>query len=318
MFVFPTDTRLHSGLRSVLKIDGLLEGRQLSTTQRNPNSNASTFPSEVVKCRLDDNSEIPMLCKYSADRNHQAFGHRGGINYEVEVYRELLSKIDVTVPHFYGAYYETQKNSVWLVLEFLENCVQVTKSSDPEAMTKAARWIGNFHATCSSMARDKKLDFLKQYDSEYYMGWANRALSFADNSGGKHGWLEVLCNRFLDVVDILSEAPITIIHGEYYPQNIMYSERTVYPVDWESAALAVGEIDIASLTEGWSEAHTRKFECEYAAARWPEGAQYNIQRTIYAARIYQYIRWLGERPDRTDREWTLDELHSAAEVLGLV
>ena len=42
-----------------------------------------------------------------------------------------------------------------------------------------------------------------------------------------------------------------MIHGEYYPHNILFQSGVVRPVDWETAALAPGEIDLATLCEGW-------------------------------------------------------------------
>lgn len=47
------------------------------------------------------------------------------------------------------------------------------------------------------------------------------------------------------------ESPRVIIHGEYYPVNVLFSDEIVLPVDWESTAVAMGEKDSASLSEAW-------------------------------------------------------------------
>jgi hypothetical protein len=94
-------------------------------------------------------------------------------------------------------------------------------------------------------------------------------------------------------------------------------------VDWESAAIAAGAIDLAALTEGqhWPVALVRRCERAYRIARWPDGAPSGFARALDAARVYLHFRWLGERPDWTIREKNLprfDQLHEAATRLCLI
>jgi thiamine kinase-like enzyme len=95
----------------------------------------------------------------------------------------------------------------------------------------------------------------------------------------------------------------------------------VYPVDWESAAIAAGEIDLASLTEKWPADIVRQLERDYQQARWPAGAPASFAQTLAAARLYLHLRWLGDRPSWTSGEresWRFDHLRSAGEQLGLI
>jgi Phosphotransferase enzyme family len=105
-------------------------------------------------------------------------------------------------------------------------------------------------------------------------------------------WLTTLCGRFEDVVTLLLASPPTVIHGEYYPMNILVDGGTVYPIDWESAAVAAGEIDLAALTENWGAEIGRQCELEYQRARWPKGPPGNFEERLYAAQIYLQFRWL--------------------------
>jgi hypothetical protein len=57
-----------------------------------------------------------------------------------------------------------------------------------------------------------------------------------------------------------------------------------------SAAIAVGEIDLASLTDGWREEIMRKCEVEYQQARYRDGPLEDFDRTLDAARLYFYFR----------------------------
>ena len=119
-------------------------------------------------------------------------------------------------------------------------------------------------------------------------------------------------------MDLLAP-PQTVIHGEYYPQNVLAQEGVIYPVDWESAAVAAGEIDLASLTEGWPAEFARRCEEEYALARWPEGAPPEFERTLAVARLYFPLRWLGHAGTLTpERSRFLDRLRLAGERLGLI
>jgi thiamine kinase-like enzyme len=113
-----------------------------------------------------------------------------------------------------------------------------------------------------------------------------------------------------------------VIHGEYYPaKNILYAAGIVCPVDWESAAIAAGEIDLAALTEGWSADAARECEHQYQRNRWPWGAPADFEQTLGAARLYLAFRWLGEEPGETTHERNLcrfDNLRVVGERLGLI
>ena len=119
----------------------------------------------------------------------------------------------------------------------------------------------------------------------------------------------------------LLATPPTVIHGEFYSKTALLSRKRLFIVDWESAAIAPGEIDLAALTEGtgWPARLVRQCEGAYTSARWPSGPPASFRRTLEAARIYLHFRWLGERPDWTVREeslWRYSHLHAAARRLG--
>src|SRR5207302_1086495 len=95
-----------------------------------------------------------------------------------------------------------------------------------------------------------------------------------------------LCERATEILPAALGGRPTILHGEYYPSNILARRAAAYPIDWESAAIGPGEIDLASLTEGWpAPIQARAIEA-YRQARWPDGAPENFARTLEAARLY--------------------------------
>ena len=320
-FECPEPERLTAGLTSVLS-GSQGPRRQVTVLSREPVVSPGTFPAEVVECRLEDGSELQLFCKYGAGHSHVVYGHRGDVAYEAEVYRHVLRPCRESVPAFYGAYADETTGDTWLILQYLDESIRVHRTPDTaESMAMAARWIGRFHAENEPRVSDGGALFLNAYDSEYYVGWSRRTSRFAGHLHQRFPWLSILCERFEAVVPLLLARSPTVIHGEYYPRNVLYRGCSVYPVDWESAAIAAGEIDLASLVERWPTETVRQCELEYRRARWPQGAPADFERLVDAARLYWQSRWLGERPELTQHDdilWRFEQMRFAGEALGLV
>ena len=184
----------------------------------------------------------------------------------------------------------------------------------------AARWIGRFHAANEARLSSTPLPFLNTYDSAYYQGWARRTSLFAGPVQQRFPWLTTLCERSQVAISLLLAPPVTIIHGEYYPKNVLYRAGIIYPVDWESAAIAAGEIDLACLTDRWPAETVRECESAYQQARWPDGAPAAFAQRLAAARLYMHFRWLGDRPEWTTHQqyWRFKYLRAVGEQLGLI
>jgi phosphotransferase family enzyme len=309
---------LAAGLREVLVGSGL-NGAPLTILARQPNAYSSTFPSEIVTCQLGDGSELQVLCKYSAAHRDNVYGHKGGGAYEAQVYCHLLQHAPVSVPAFYGAHPDARSGSTWLILEYLDQSIRTNK--EPSALPMAARWLGRFHAVSEVRLRDASASFLNTYDESYYQGWVRRTLLFARPLHPRFSWLSTLGENFEGILPVLLAPPVTIIHGEYTPKNILVREGTIYPVDWESAAVAAGEIDLAQLTDRWPSDVARDCEREYAQGRWPDGAPADFEPKLAAARLYLQFRWLGDRPNWTAHEaslWRFEQLRAGGVRLGLI
>jgi hypothetical protein len=316
-FQFPDLETLRAGLTLVFNGNGFTDG-QVTVLDREPFNVRSTFPSEIVTCRLDNGSEPRLYCKYSADLLFSAYGHRGGVSYEAKVYQNALRPLPLSTPAFYGAHKDLTGNT-WLILEFLDKSVGACYL--PNGMNLSARWLGRFHAANEARYSTTPMSFLKSYDAEYYIGWVHRTLSYARQSDTCFQWLETLCKTFQDSLPSLLSASQTLIHGEYYPGNILFRSGDIYPVDWESAAIAVGEIDLASLADGWNEGIVRECQLEYQQARWPNGRPSNFETIFDLSRIYWHFRWLGDKPhwpSPETRQRRFKLLRSAAERLSLV
>jgi hypothetical protein len=323
--LLPNLQTLTVGLTSVLRSGGFATDR-VTILGRQLNAYATSFPSEIVTCRVEDGSELRLFCKYATGQSgntHNIYGHRGGVIYEAAVYGRLLQPSPASTPTFYGSHTDSSTGGTWLILEHLDNTLRVNRTPEPAAsMNVAARWIGRFHGSAKEhFSKAPISSFLNRYDAEYYLGWARRTSLFAGHWHQRFPFLATLCERFGELVVLLLKAPPTLIHGEYYGSNILFRNGIVYPVDWESAALAAGEIDLASLTEGWPVEIVRRCEREYQRSRWPDGSPDDFETTLAAARVYLHLRWLGDRPESTAAErhlWRLEELRSASERLGVI
>jgi hypothetical protein len=312
----PDDKSLAAALTSALAAGGF-GGVMIINRHRNPH--ASAFASEVVTCRLKNGEHLPLFCKYDNGRDHCAFGHRGGVAYEAEVYRDVLAPADVEVPRFY-AVAAGPAGEVWLVVAYLEGAVRLRDSHDPNHWTLAADWSGRCHAAHDARSRCAGLSLLNTYDIPYYAGWARRTVEYAGELTAQFSWLADVCRRAEAALPELLEAPQILIHGEYYPKNLLIRDAKVFPVDWESAALAPGEIDLATLTDGCDPEVTRRCERAYHLARWPDGAPPAFERTLELARLYVHLRWLGDQPGPKLRRrfWRYEEVRALSERLGLL
>jgi Phosphotransferase enzyme family len=315
---FPDDESLSRGMATVLGITKRQAGGP-TILARTPNLYASTSTSEIVTCRTGDGTIMRFLCKYGAR-------HGGGecrrqsdpVAYEGVVYRMVLHPLGLTVPRCYGTYREANVGRTWLVLEYLENTIRVSHDPSGEVMISAADWLGRFHAAAEAQTATEMTP-LRRHDAAYYRERARRALEFsADRTSG---WLQTVYERAERFVAPLLACASTVIHGEFYPQNVLVNTGRIAPVDWETAAVGAGEIDLASLVDGWPLEIARKCEEQYRHARWSSQPPHDFDLALAAARVYWPLRWLGYRrgwlPKRT-RDHYLRDLRAAGERLELV
>ena len=283
---------LLGGLSRTLREAGL-EPQSLDLLPDSVHSRSGSYPSETAICRLQSSEILRLFCKCSKGFDAPTHQHRSGVAYEAEVYRSLVSSFEGTSPSFIGAFENTPRKLVFLVLEELQDVLRVSKTT-VENMARAAAWIARFHAVHEAGGNGTRPPFLTVYDLAYYRQWPRRAFRLTRDLHSRYPWLRRICDAFeKDLAPTLLRAPQTVIHGEFYPKNVLARGETVYPVDWESTAVAPGELDLVSLTEGWS-AHDKDL-CSraYVRTRWPDGRPRHFEATRQAAEVYWLLRWLG-------------------------
>ena len=307
----PTLTR---GLTAALNSHGLIDGG-VEIIDREINSYAGGSPSEIVKCRLADGSELRLLCKYQASSGETW----SDVAYEVEIYRHLLQPLQAGTPAFYGTYQE-EDGRTWLILEYLDDGLSLEAMADPNAAAMVAGWLGRFHAASAEHLASGEMPFLKVYNAEYYAKAGRSALRHAAKSHHQFPWLATLRQRFDELVANLCGAEQTIIHGDFHLSNLLCRHGMIYPIDWEMAGISAGEIDLACLIDGWPEIEQPSAQ-EYQQARWPQGAPADFEQRVYAARIAMYFYKLRNHPHWTNDPHFAgdrDGLRAAGEGLGLI
>lgn len=312
-FELPDDASLSRCLSSVLEPEA---PGALSLIDRKLHPRASTFPLEVVRCRLGSGRATEVVCKYAADGVPAHHGHRGGVHYEAAVYREVLRDCGASVPGFHGLCRDPATGCSWLVLDHLRGA---HASGEVEGgLIKAASWLGRFQASIA--ARDIDPASLHICDSTYLAGWAERTVAYTRGRASAPPWLRRLSERFIELLPRLVGRHPVVIHGEYYWKNVLVDGEVTYPVDWESAALGPGEIDLASLTENWPTPIQNACIGAYREARWPNGTPEGFELALDIARAYWLFRWVGETAETAPRRLAkrLARLHATARCWGIV
>ena len=279
----------------------------------------SRRPSWLVTVRTPDADALELFVKAGPGDARNAVGDSCGIDYETRVYQEALTPWRVAAPEFYGTLRGAQTDWSYLVIESLESYIRVPKAPHPESIMSAARWLGESQRSCGAARRPTRPG-LYLYGAETFRKWMDRAAEYhADFTGVVAAVLRA--ERKVDLFEILATADATLVHGDFYPENVLLHHDDIRVVDWEWAGLGAGEIDIAALTDWWDDEIIKACTEAYAAARWPGRPPYDVERMVRIARLYLDVRWLGGRPDRVDNPDTpgyLEKFQETAASLGLL
>lgn len=245
----------------------------------------STFPIEIVTCLINHHKKLILFCKYLDGICRKEDGHRGGIEYEIKVYQTILRQNELTTVRYYGSSFIQSYNETVIVLEYLENSERLHETMEPEVfLSQAAKWIAGLH----SQSITERFAFLHRYSKDYFNSWIYQIEAIQDLVRNSHPWLLKLINFFKRNIHFLTKVDQCLIHGEFYANNILVFNNGIYPIDWETTAIGPGEIDLASLIEGWSEDLATKMINAYKIERWGStwAAPQSFDRTMIMSQLY--------------------------------
>lgn len=309
-----------SDLPATAALEGAMEealGGAGRVVDRRPNPLASTFPSEIVRWEAGG-GVTDLLLKYDLPWTDDVYGLRAGPRYEFTVYRDVVARSGLSAPRAFGVFSDPVSSATWLAIEYLADGLRLGEAPHPGSLVAAAGWIGTFHRRHEGDGAPARPG-LNRYGRQRYAGCAERTLEHSAGLLERHPWLPALSDAFVDLSDDRIPAT-TVIHGEFYPKNVLVRDGRVYPIDWERAALAAGEIDLAALVEGWRPEAAELAAAAYMRARWPGGAPPGHAAALRVARMYLHFGALGaspEAPHRPGADWRFAQLEAEARRLGL-
>jgi aminoglycoside phosphotransferase (APT) family kinase protein len=231
------------------------------------------------------------------------------------VYETLLPHGPAGPPAFVGA--EREGAGALLYLEWIDGR-PLSEVGEVETWGAVAAWLGGFHAAFAPLIEDLPLGSpLVEHDAELHRLWLLRAREFA---AAPRSVLDRLAARHEELVEALAAMDRTLLHGEFYPSNVLLSERgasiRVAPVDWELCGPGPGALDLAALVCGWPCPDRESMRRAYGSARGRELPA----RSLDLARLQIAIQWLGwappewEPPAAQRRDWAAEAIEIVEEL----
>jgi hypothetical protein len=283
---------------------------------RRPNAYSSSSPAEIVTIAFADGRQRELFLKYAREPDPEP-RCRQGIAYCGRVYDQLVQRLPLPTVRSLGLVTIGHPPVQALVLEHLQECLRVNEAPDESGLMAAAAWCGRMHSWGSAADADPAFGFLTRYTADSCRAWSQRARSLAASVGGVPDWLARACGTFHDRVIALVAMERTTIHGDFGPQNVLWKDGVVRPVDWESAAIGPGVIDLATLLFDWpAETVGRGIEAYWQARR--AEMPTDFPAVFATATVSAALRWLPVPADGHDRRWRdgLDRLERAATAAG--
>lgn len=289
-----------------------------------------------VRCR--DGSTIRLIAKYlgrtamseAARLAKPAALHSAGR--ELAVYRHILAGADLGTPALIGGWTRDGDGEVGvMVLDRVEG-TPLSEIGDVNVWQATARWLARTHArfagavpripTSDSSARTS----LVSYDREMLGAAARRGLErAAEQALGSAEMCVALGARLEYALRALSSATPTLVHGDFYPSNVVVTDDRIAVVDWELAGTGPAVLDLAALAAGgWSNRQRhdliKAYHEESLAVRRTETLTALVRR-VELASLCLALRWVGsatdwDAPDEHRRDWFADAVAVLARLNG--
>jgi hypothetical protein len=315
--------------------------RSITSLKRNLSEYSSSFALEELDVHLAEGTVLKLMFKdlswqaLLADARWAKPEFLYNPRREIATYRTILVPHGISTVTYYGAVVDARAGRYWLFLERMPG-LRLNHVGQFTVWNEASRQLAAMHKLftgASNLQRWAKAAQLLHYDRNFYWEWMHRAQAFARRANSEaskqaHRVLDGLAARYDEVVERLLALPVTFIHGEFYPSNVLV-ERTkgtlrLCPVDWELAAVGPGLVDLAALTAGnWTDEKKAAMALSYYSTLTPGADRLpdSFLGTLDLCRLHLAIQMLGwspnwEPPPEYARNW-LDEALRLVDRLGL-
>lgn len=260
------------------------------------NPYSSRLRSFIVEVTTVDRKRHLILAKLGRKGELTRTGHDWGVRYEARAYARVLSVMPCYETPYLGSVDDGLEQ--WLFLRWLEDSTSVAKVPQPDGIRAAATWLGQFHRQGAQNIARRREAGLNRYSEGLVVAWGDRVrIAVLEAWGPAASERSARMMATAHKVQMLLGTAETVVHGDFYPPNVLVSGSAVTPVDWEWVGIGAGEIDLAALVEGWGATADVCID-DYRRARWPGGDDGRFWQRFEAARFYLAVRWLGGNPAR--------------------
>lgn len=312
-----------------------LSDRGIVSLQRRPYRYTTSFRLEEVDVALDDGTQLTMILKdlswdgllEDARQSKPPFLYEP--RREVETYRRLLGPNDIGVRCYAAG--DHSGSQPWLLLEKAPG-VELWQVGELTTWQAVARWLAGFHLRFSGTVSAVRAcnPHLLSYGSTWFTSWADRARVALETSDDPRTpeLLDAL-DHYETVADALAALPVTFIHGEFYPSNVLVHGEgdglRICPVDWEMAAIGPGLLDAAALAGGWRDAERASLVSAYRSGMVELGAPVrpidDLLADVARCRLHFALQWLGwaaawDAPPEHSQDWIGEAVMLARELLS--
>jgi aminoglycoside phosphotransferase (APT) family kinase protein len=215
---------------------------------------------------------------------------------EIEAYARYLDGLDAPA----CVAVVTSENRAWLFVEQIDG-VPLWQAAGKLPWLATARWLARLHARPVPASAGRLL----VRDRAHLRCWVRRALASAPP-----GTLVGVDTSALAAVESLLAWPVSLIHGELYPSNVLVQAGDggprIRPLDWEMAGVGPGLLDLAALISG--DHHPRLRDAIVAAYADQAGVDLGdraFTAGLRAARLLVALQWIGWAP-----KWTPPAAHA--------
>jgi Phosphotransferase enzyme family len=285
---------------------------------------ATSYPCDVVTVKLATGEELKIFLKNFGTSQLPKDGLPQRRERELCVYRDLLVDADLGTATYYGSVWDESHGRFWLLLELVPG--MPLRVYDVDSWVAAAAWLGRMQRHFAQQTpRLQACDGLLRHDTRFFWSKAEGALqAVSRNSPPLAGRLAHIVNRYDQIVDVMADQPLTLVHGSYRPTNIMVTVNSappkVCPTDWELAALGAPLYDLAFLSDSCEPATRDRlwnaYEAEATGCGLALREREDMRYVVDCFRLHKVIKSLSESLDRGFPERTVAKLIEFGERLS--
>jgi hypothetical protein len=275
----------------------------------------SSFAIEAVDAELSDGTELSLIFKNLSPRAllEEARRVRPNESYrperEIIVYRDILNTAGLGTATCFGSLIDQDADRYWLLLEKVA-AVELYTIGDLSVWRQVARWLASMHSQFSKSSHIRQpRQTLLNYDAHFFDACLERAEAQITRRAAEckinPARMSNIWTQYRKAASRICSLPKTLIHGEFYASNILVSgqdaDYRICAVDWETAGIGAGLLDLAALVSGkWTEWQRQDLARAYFEELDRPQKLNNFEQfasELLSCRLHIAVAWLGWTPD---------------------